>query len=114
MRVKRRLSSLALGAMALLWNTGCHKPAPTAPPPTVLVTEVIKKDVPIYSEWVGTTVGFVNAQIRARVQGYLLKQDYEDGHVVKAGQLLFQIDDRDYKAALDQAEGELAQKEADL
>ena len=99
---------------SMLWSVGCHKPAPTAPTPTVLVAEVIQKDVPIYSEWVGTTVGFVDAQLRARVQGYLLKQNYEDGHAVKAGQLLFQIDDRDYKAALDQAQGELARQMANL
>jgi RND family efflux transporter MFP subunit len=113
--VKRRLIYIATGALAsMLWSVGCHKPAPTAPTPTVLVAEVIQKDVPIYSEWVGTTVGFVNAQIRARVQGYLLKQNYEDGRAVKGGQLLFQIDDRDYKAALDQAQGTLAQQQANL
>ena len=68
--------------------------------------------MPIYSEWVGTTLGFVDAQIHPRVQGYLLKQVYQDGHAVKAGELLFQIDDRDYKAALDQAKGDLAQQQA--
>src|ERR1700722_9184127 len=94
--------------------TGCRKPVATAPAPTVLVTEVIQKDVPIFSEWVGTTVGFVNAQIHPRVQGYLLKQVYQDGHGVKAGELLFQIDDRDYKAALDQAQGELGQQQANF
>lgn len=75
---------------------------------------VIQKDVPLYSEWVGTTVGFVDAQIRSRVQGYLLSQAYEDGRVVKSGQLLFRIDDRDYKAGLDQAQGMLARQEANL
>jgi len=57
---------------------------------------------------------FVNAQIRPRVQGYLLKQNYKDGAAVTKGQLLFQIDDRDYKAALDQALGNLAQQQANL
>src|ERR1700683_5519463 len=104
----------AAAAIAASLLGACRKPAPTAPPPTVLVTDVIQKDVPIYSEWVGTTVGFVDAQIHPRVQGYLLKQNYEDGHPVKAGELLFQIDDRDYKAALDQALGTLAQKQATL
>jgi membrane fusion protein (multidrug efflux system) len=78
----------------------------------VFVTEVVEKDVPIYSTWVGSTVGFVNAQIRPQVQGFLVKQNYKDGDFVKAGQLLFQIDDREYKAALDQALGNLAQQEA--
>jgi len=70
--------------------------------------------VPIYSEWVGTTVGFVNAQVMPRVQGYLLKQDYQDGAYVKADERLFEIDDRPYKAALDQALGDLAQQQATL
>ena len=78
------------------------------------MTPVAQKDVPIYTEWVGTTVGFVNAQVMPRVQGYLLKQDYKDGAAVKAGQPLFEIDDRPYKAALDQALGDLAQQQANL
>jgi len=64
--VKRRLVYIATGAVvSMLWNAGCRKPAPTAPTPTVLVAEVMQKPAPIYSEWVGTTVGFVDAQIRA-------------------------------------------------
>ena len=59
-------------------------------------------------------MGFVDAQIHPRVQGYLLKQVYQDGHAVKSGDLLFQIDDRDYKAALDQAQGDLAQQKANF
>ena len=94
---------------------GCKQTPPPAPPaPTVLVTEVLQKDVPINTEWVGTTVGFVNAKITPQVQGYLLKQDYLDGAYVTAGQLLFEIDDRPYKAALDQALGNLAQQRANL
>jgi membrane fusion protein, multidrug efflux system len=78
------------------------------------VTDVVQRDVPIYHEWVGTTVGFVNAQVMPHVQGYLLKQNHQDGAFVKAGQLLFEIDDRTYKAALDQALGDLAQQRAAL
>ena len=100
---------------AILPANGCTRAEPPAPPPPeVLVTDVVQKDVPIYSEWVGTTVGFVNAQVMPRVQGYLLKQAYEDGAYVKAGQLLFEIDDRPYKAALDEALGNLAQQRATL
>ncbi len=100
----------------LLAATACKKTAPaTAPPaPEVVVTEVVQRDVPLYSEWVGTTAGFVNAQIHPKVSGYLLKQNYRDGDKVNEGQLLFQIDDREYKAALDQALGDLAQVEAQL
>ena len=94
---------------------GCKQaPPPAAPAPTVLVTEVLQKDVPINTEWVGTTVGFVNAKITPQVQGYLLKQDHLDGAYVTSGQLLFEIDDRPYKAALDQALGNVAQQRANL
>jgi membrane fusion protein (multidrug efflux system) len=99
----------------MLFAFACTQSAPPAPPPpAVLVTEVIQKDVPISAEWVGTTVGFVNAKVMPRVQGYLLKQDYEDGANVKAGQPLFEIDDRPYKASLDQALGDLATQRANL
>jgi RND family efflux transporter MFP subunit len=84
-----------------------------APVPEVVVTEVVKRNVPVYSDWVGTTQGFVNADIYPKISGYLLKQNYKDGDHVRAGQLLFQIDDREYKAALDQAIGDLGQKQAD-
>jgi RND family efflux transporter MFP subunit len=110
-----RRFAAALAVVATLVGGGCKQAAPPAPPPPeVLVTEVVRKDVPIYTEWVGTTVGFVNAQVRPRVQGYLLKQDYRDGAHVAADQLLFEIDDRPYKAALDQALGDLAQQRANL
>src|SRR6266436_2821892 len=113
--IRTRIVAVAASAMtAILLGAACKKAPPAAPAPTVLVAEVIQKDCPIYSEWVGTTVGFVNAQIRPRVQGYLLKQNYKDGAAVTKGQLLFQIDDRDYKAALDQALGNLAQQQANL
>jgi RND family efflux transporter MFP subunit len=96
---------------------GCAKEKPTAaapPPPEVLVTEVVQQEVPIYSEWLGTTDGSVNAQIRARVQGYLESRDYREGTFVQAGALLFTIDSRSYQAALDQAKGDLARAEANL
>ncbi len=109
----RRFPALAIAAV--LGATGCNRAEPPAPPPPeVLVTEAVQKDVPIYTEWVGTTVGFVNAQVMPQVQGYLLKQDYQDGAYVKSGQLLFEIDDRSYKAALNQALGTLAQQRATL
>jgi len=113
-KTSRRFTA-ALVAAATLVGGGCKQAAPPAPPPPeVLVTDVVQRDVPIYTEWVGTTVGFVNAQVMPRVQGYLLKQDYKDGAQVVADQLLFEIDDRPYKAALDQALGDLAQQRANL
>ena len=67
-----------------------------------------QQDVPIVHEWIGTFDGLVNADVRAQVTGYLLKQGYQEGAFVKKGQLLFQIDPRPFQAALDQAVGQLA------
>ena len=80
----------------------------------VEVVQVEKKDVPIYAEWIGTLDGLVNADVRAQVTGYLLKQGYQEGAFVKQGQLLFQIDPRPFQAALDQVQGQLAQAQAAL
>jgi membrane fusion protein, multidrug efflux system len=100
---------------AILVGAGCNRVEPAASlPPEVLVTPVIQKDVPIYTESLGTAVGFVNAQVMPRVQGHLLKQDYQDGAHLRAGDLLFEIDDRPYKAALDHALGDLAEQRANL
>jgi RND family efflux transporter MFP subunit len=92
-----------------------NKPAQAAPRPLeVAVVQVEQKDVPIYSEWIGTTDGMVNADIKAQVTGYLLKQDYVEGSFVKKGQLLFEIDSRPFQAALDQARGQVAQFQGQL
>ncbi len=98
---------------ALILGNSCKKPKPTPPPPpTVQVVTVMPRDVPIYKEWIGTLEGFVNAQIRAEVAGYLLSQNYTEGSQVKKGDLLFQIDPRPFQAALDQAKSKLAQDQA--
>jgi len=81
-------------------------------PAEVEVVQVEEKDVPIYGEWIGTLDGLTNADVRAQVTGYLMKQAYQEGAFVKQGQLLFQIDPRPFQAALDQAEGQLAQARA--
>src|SRR5882757_2420471 len=87
-----------------------NKPAQAAPRPLdVEVVRVEQKDVPLYSEWIGTTEGIVNADIKAEVTGYLLKQDYKEGSFVEKGQLLFELDPRPFQAALDQANGQVAQ-----
>src|SRR5512139_552817 len=87
-------------AAAALGASACRQQAPLPPPVAeVFVTRVAQQDVPIYSEAVGTTEGFVNAQVRPRVEGYLLRQAYADGAPVKAGDLLFEIDDQKYRAA---------------
>jgi len=71
--------------------------------------QVEQKDVPIYGEWIGTLDGMVNADIKAQVSGYLLKQEYTEGSFVRKGQLLFEIDPRPFQATVDQAQGQLAQ-----
>ena len=92
-----------MGCLTLV-VAGCRREAPVAPPPPkVLVLTVSPRDVPIYQQWIGTLDGYPNAQIRAQVSGYLLKQDYLEGGRVKQGDLLFEIDPRPFQATLDQA-----------
>jgi membrane fusion protein (multidrug efflux system) len=86
----------------------------TGATPDVMVAPVEQKDVTLYSEWIGTLDGFENAAVKAQVTGYLLRQDYQEGAVVQKGQLLFEIDPRPFQAALDQAQGQLAQATAQL
>ncbi len=100
--------------MTFLLLSGCKKGQgrETSSPPTVEVVEVIKKDVPVYSEWIASTDGLVNATIRAQIQGYLTRQDYKEGDYVRKGQTLFEIDPRPFEAVLEQAKGQLAQEQA--
>jgi RND family efflux transporter MFP subunit len=94
---------------------GCGKKAvqtEAVPPPEVLVTQVVKADVPVVREWVGTLNGSENADIRARVNGYLQKRDYQEGSYVKEGDLMFEIDPRPFEAALAGAKSELLQEQA--
>jgi membrane fusion protein, multidrug efflux system len=96
--------------------SGCRKEeeAPRPGPPEVQVTEVIQQNVPVYSEWVSQLNGPNNAQITPRVQGYLLRQDYNNGFFVKKGQLLYEIDPRPFIVAVDQAKAQVAEAEANL
>ena len=70
--------------------------------------DVVQQNVPIYEEWVAQLNGPVNADITPKVQGYLLKQNYQNGFFVKKGQLLYEIDPRPFVAALDQAKAQVA------
>jgi len=88
--------------------------APNVVKPDVEVVQVEQKDVPIYGEWIGTLDGLVNADVRAQVTGYLMRQGYQEGAFVRKGDLLFEIDPRPFQAAFDQAEGQLAQAKAML
>jgi multidrug efflux pump subunit AcrA (membrane-fusion protein) len=102
----RTCSHFALAVIALSL-CGCFKnPAPPR------ITEVtigtpIRQDVPVYSQWIGTTVGFIDAEIHSKVTGYLMAQNYQEGSLVKTGDLLFEVDPRPFQAVVDQANAQL-------
>src|SRR6267378_3863098 len=106
----------ALSALLIcgLLIDSCSKKPAQAPvsAPEVLVTTVQPRDVPRVLERVATLDGFINANINAQVQGYIVSRDYQEGSVVKKGDLLFQIDPRPFEAALAQAKGTLARDKA--
>src|SRR3984957_9518941 len=97
-------------SVLILLGAGCkHEVKVPTVPPKVFVLTVVPRDVPIYQKWIGTLDGYPNAQIRAQVSGYLLKQDYAEGGAVKKGDLLFEIDPRPFQATLDATKAKLAQ-----
>jgi len=107
---------IILASLLAVALTGCSKKEATAAaaPPEVEVAGVIQQDVPLYTEYISTLDGYVNAEIRPQVSGYLMKQTYQEGTVVRKGQTLFEIDPRPFEAALEQTKGQLAQAEAQL
>jgi len=105
---------IAIAATVIVLRSKHGAGGPPGGTPTVEVVQVEQKDVPIYGEWIGTLDGFINADVRAQVTGYLLRQGYLEGAFVRKGELLFEIDPRPFQAALDQAEGQLAQARANL
>jgi len=105
---------LALAAITLLGGCASKTEAAAPPPPEVQVVNIQQKDVPVYREWVAILDGYVNADIRPQVSGYLLKQNYREGSLVHKGDVLFEIDRRPFEAALQQAQGQQAQAEAQL
>jgi RND family efflux transporter MFP subunit len=116
---RKRLVAGTLGVIVLgliLATARQRHPADAQPDPLpeVEVAPVEQKDVPIFGEWIGTLDGFTNADVRAQVTGYLLRQDYREGAFVRTGQLLFEIDPRPFQAAVDQADGQVAQARAAL
>jgi len=107
-------SLICVFALAAVGCSDSSRAAAPAPPPVVKVAPVVERDVPISVEYVGTLVGYINAQIRARVSGHLMSQNYREGSPVKAGDQLFQVDPRPFQTALDQAEAKLLQAESQL
>ena len=102
--------------LALVTLIACSKaePPPPPPPPEVQVTEVVQKDVPIYIELVGSTLGSEDVEIRARVEGYVVSVNFTEGAFVKKGQLLYKIDPQPLEAALAQARANLETARAGL
>ena len=110
------LTAILLGS-PLLSFAACTQPSaapPAPPPPAVAVVDVVERDVPLISEWIATLDGYVNAQIRPEVSGYLVRRAYQEGALVRKGQVLFEIDPRPFEAAASQAKAQLAQAEAQL
>src|SRR5690242_20489286 len=89
----------------ILLAAGCKRssPPPAPPPPVVEVAPVEQRDVPIHADWTATLDGYRNAQIRAQVTGYLLSQEAREGSLVHREDVLFELDPRPFRAALDQA-----------
>ena len=113
LRIYSRLWSFLLPAMVL---SGCSsgEPKPAPPPPGVTVFTVLQRDVPVYQEWVGTMAGNIDAEIRPKVEGFLLSKLFSEGSFVKKGQAMFQLDDRQSQAAVQQALGQLEEANAAL
>jgi RND family efflux transporter MFP subunit len=113
----RTLCLLGCLLFLLFMSNGCGprgvSAAPT-PPASVQVAEVIQRDVPVYHEWIATLDGYVNAQIQPQVSGYLIRQNYREGALVRKNEVLFTIDPRPFQAVLDQSRAQVAQAQAQL
>ena len=116
MRIRgRRSIGCPVGGLLLAALLGCGSPeAPPQRSHPVVVAPVVQEDVPIYAHWVGSVAGYNNAQIRPQVSGYLLRITYEQGTQVEKGAPLFEIDPREFRTALEAAQGELREAQAIL
>jgi len=110
----RFILAVLLATVSTAVGCGKSNAAPAIPAPEVEVATVVQKDVPVFSEWVATLDGYVNAQIQPQVTGYIIRQTYKEGSFVHKGQILFHIDPRPFQAALDQANAQAAQAQAQL
>lgn len=111
-----RLTVLGLWVLAVFSLIGCGPPAesPRKFVPQVTVAPVVQQSVPVYVDYVGTLQATQEVEVRARVKGYLVKRAFQDGADVKAGDLLFVIDPREYEAELDRTQAQLARDQAAL
>ena len=103
---------IALSSLLLVSHQSTKAATPPPRPPEVTVADVVQQNVPMASEWIATLDGYVNAQVRPQVSGYLVRRNYREGAVVRSGEALFEIDPRPFEAALAQATAQLAQAEA--
>jgi membrane fusion protein, multidrug efflux system len=109
------ISAALIACLTLAATAACSKKEPPPPPPPeVQIAEVVQKDVPIYIELVGATLGSEDIEIRARVEGYLSSVNFTEGSFVKRGQLLYKIDPQPFQAALSQAQANLETAKARL
>src|SRR6185503_15858888 len=110
-----RSRPVLLAMAALAWPLACGRKQAAPPPPVeVLVVPAVAMDVPVMGEWIGTLDGSVNADIRPKIEGYVLRQTYKEGQFVRHNDPLFEIDPRQFRAALEQARGTLVHAEAQL
>ena len=101
-------------ALGLLAGCGKEPPKPQVAAPEVTAMTVSQKDAPVAFEFVAETQSSREVEIRARVEGFLDKRAYTEGQVVKAGQVMFQMDRKPFEAALQSAKGQLEQQQARL
>lgn len=108
-RIPARLRLLAAAGLVLA-VVGCEDTGPPQMPPLqVTVMQVEPRDIPLYLEAVGQTLGSVDIPIRARVDGVLEEMHFQEGRAVKKGQLLYVIDPRPYESRVVEAQGRLAE-----
>jgi membrane fusion protein (multidrug efflux system) len=109
------LPALALIVVSAAGCSSTTKASPAAPPPpSVSVITVAPERIALSSEWISTLDGYVNAQIRPQVSGYLVRRTYQEGSAIRKGQVLFEIDSRPFEATLEQAQARLAEAQAQL
>jgi membrane fusion protein (multidrug efflux system) len=107
---------VVLASALAAFAAACSEPPPAAPPPPpeVLVADVVQRDVPVYLELVGQTLGYQDVEIRARVEGYLTNMAFQEGSLVRKGDLLYEIDRLPLQAILAEAKAQQATAEAQL
>ncbi|MFZ5810655.1 MAG: efflux RND transporter periplasmic adaptor subunit [Thermodesulfobacteriota bacterium] len=109
---------LLLPLFCLLWSCGNDEGKPqsaaekAAPPVAVRSMVPVPRDVPVYGEFVGRTDAKETVEIRARVEGFLKNRLFEEGSIVKAGDMLFEIEPRQYEEALRRAQADLDRQQA--